>query len=128
MGDAGGVGSTNKKGLTSGSGSWMTGTSALCPGVALIDEKAGNVRSSSLGRGGEDGEHTTGICGDERKSEELVLEDLSRGRLTSRPEVFGRSATDKRTSPLNVATECRWTGDNGGGGLLGGRLAGLRGM
>jgi hypothetical protein len=106
----------------------MTGTSALCPGVALKDENAGNARSSSRGRDGDGGACTAGICWNGRKSEEPVLEDLSRDRLTSRPEVFGRSAIDDHRSPFKVATERRWTGDNGGGGLRGGRLAGLNGM
>jgi hypothetical protein len=94
-------------------------------GVVPEDGKRGKVRSSSLAGDGEDGGCATGICG--RKSEEPVLEGLSRGRLTSGPEVFGLSVIGDLKSPLNVAPECRCTGDNGGG-LLGGRLAGLSGM
>ena len=94
-------------------------------GVVPEDGNRGKVRSSSLVGDGEDGDCTTGICG--RKSEEPVLEGLSRGRLTSTPEVFGLSVVGDLKSPLNVAPECRCTGDNGGG-LLGGRLAGLSGM
>lgn len=91
-------------------------------GVVPEDGNRGKVRSSSLAGDGEDGGCTTGTRG--RKSEEPVLEGLSRGRLTSSPEVFGLSVIK---SPLNVAPECRCTGDSGGG-LLGGRLAGLSGM
>jgi hypothetical protein len=106
----------------------MIGTSALGLGVVPEDEKAGKVRSSSPGRDGEDGDCTAGICGNGRNSEEPVLEDLSRDRLTSRPEVFGLSVIGNLKSPLNAAAECRCTGDIGGGGLLGGRLTGLSGM
>jgi hypothetical protein len=94
-------------------------------GVVPEDGNRGKVRSSSLVGDGEDGDCATGICG--RKSEEPVLEGLSRGRLASSPEVFGLSVVDNLKSPLNVAPECCCTGDNGGG-LLGGRLAGLSGM
>ena len=94
-------------------------------GVVPEDGKRGKVRSSSLAGNGKDRDCTTGICG--RKSEEPVLEGLSRGRLASSPEVFGLSVIGDLKSPLNVASECRSTGDNGGG-LLGGRLAGLSGM
>jgi hypothetical protein len=94
-------------------------------GVVPEDGNCGKVRSSSLAGDGEDGDCTTGICG--RKSKEPVLEGLSRGRLASSPDVFGLSIIGGLKSPLNVASECRCTGDNGGG-LLGGRLAGLSGM
>jgi hypothetical protein len=96
-------------------------------GVVPEDGNRGKVRSSSLAGHGEDGDCTTGICWKGRKSEQPVLEDLSRGRLTSSPEVLGLSVIGDLKSPLNVAPECRCTGDNGGG-LLGGRLAGLNGM
>jgi hypothetical protein len=128
LGEDGGVGSAKEKGFNSGSGSWMTGTSALGLGVVPDDEKEGNGRSSSLGRDGEDGECTNGICWNERKSEEPALEDLSRGRLTSRPEVFGLSVIGDLKSALKVVAEWRCIGDNGAGGLLHGRLAGLNGM
>jgi hypothetical protein len=61
LGEAGGVGSAKKKGLSSGTGSWATGRSALGLGVVPDDEKVGTITSSSLGRDGEHGEWTTGI-------------------------------------------------------------------
>src|SRR5947209_6896414 len=105
----------------------MTGMSLLGLGVVPEDGKRGKVRSSSLAGDGEDGDCTAGICWKGRKSEEPVLEGFGCGRLASSPEVLGLSVIDDLKSPLNVAAECRSTGDNGGG-LLGGRLAGLNGM
>ena len=99
----------------------MTGTSVLGLGVVPEDGNGGEVRSSSPVGHGEDGDCTGGICWDGRKSEEPVLEDFRRGGLTSSPDVLGLSVIDDLKSPLNVAA------DNGGG-LLGGRLAGLKGM
>ena len=128
LGDKGGVGSAKENGLNSGSGSCMTGTSALNLGVVLDGGNRGEVRSSSLGKNGVVGDCTTGICWNGRNSEEPVLLHLSRGRLTSNPEVLGLSVIGDLRSPLNVAAECRWSGDNGGGGLPGGRLTGLKGI
>ena len=105
----------------------MTGMSVLGLGVVPEDGNRGRVRSSSLVGHGEDGDCTAGICWNGRKSEEPVLEGFGCGRLTSNPEVLGLSVIDDLKSPLNVAPECCCTGDNGGG-LLGGRLAGLSGM
>ena len=105
----------------------MTGMSVLGLGVVTEDENRGKVRSSSLAGHGEDGDCTAGICWSGRKSEEPVLEGFGCGRLIPSPEVLGLSVIDDLKSPPNVAAECRCTGDNGGG-LLGGRLAGLNGM
>jgi hypothetical protein len=105
----------------------MTGMSVLGLGVVPEDGNCGKVRSSSLAGHGEDGDCTAGIGRNGRKSEEPVVEGLGCGRLTSSPEVLGLSVIGDLKSPLNVAAEWRCTGDNGGG-LLGGRLAGLNGM
>src|SRR3979490_3117586 len=105
----------------------MTGTSVLGLGVVPEDGNCGKVRSSSLVRHGKDGDCAAGICWSGRKSEEPVLGGLSRGRLASSPEVLGLSVIDDLKSPLKAPAESRCTGDNGGG-LLGGRLAGLNGM